>query len=136
MMNFNKVKADDIIRIDGWNSEQKVQSVYDVKRNNSTNSMSANSASAKESQVFILRGNLVESILHELFEDDDAELVLEDILLEGHAHEYNECEGELKKIGIENLKAGPEQFKEDYEAAANECRKTKEVKGKKGEKNT
>jgi hypothetical protein len=91
VMNFNKVTKDDVIQIGGWNSEQKVQSVYDVRRNNSTNSMSANSASAKESQVFILRGDIVESILNDLF----GEVITEELITEGHANEYNLCKEKL-----------------------------------------
>lgn len=57
--NNNKVNLGDVIRINGWQDVQKRKSSFDVARTNPKNSAVATSVSAKESQMFILRGDIV-----------------------------------------------------------------------------
>ena len=128
LMNRNKVTAEDVILIPDWESEYRTQSTYDLKRNSSTNPMSSTGAVTKESgEMFILKGDIVESILMDMFGEDVIEESEEDIVTEDEFRRMFECvltesdfqdlkdiRKEMKRIGFKTLHGGLDRLKGYY----------------------
>ena len=110
-VNRNKVTENDVIKIENYKSEYTDQSIY--KRRRETK---GGTRAVSEGYVAPFCGIIVEHIMDILFEGDSA------IITEGHAQEYTNCINELNRIGIENLKAGIDAFRDKYKNVINSMR--------------
>jgi len=137
LTNWNKVTEKDVIQIDDWESLHKTKSIYDVRRNNQTDSSSSTSGTprggVKENQtMFIVKGGVVESIMSELFGKD---VIYEEILTEASRHPYNHIINlifapYIKKHGSTKFKWDKNAVDSAFEAHYKGQKNAKEIKQK------